>query len=259
MNLQRLLPAIAGLMLVSLLSFGQTLEIGDAVWAQWTPNDWYPGTLGEETMLGFRVVFDDVSDVDDVADDLPASADIPRSLIVLDRLPEASDVRLGTRVLALWPGDEWFYPATVVAEAKEGLYDVVFDDRDVAVADLTQLRLRGESTAPFNVPAVGDRAWIQWEPDDWYPGILEEETAIGFRVLFDDGVEADRPAPLVVVDRVPEADQIGFGSRVLALLMNEWFYPGTVVKLLNDGTYDILFDTGEREGVALASLRLLSE
>lgn len=259
MNLQRLLAATVGLILVGLAAFGQSFEIGDAIWAQWTPNDWYPGTLVEETALGYVVVFADVTDVEGVADDLPTSAEIPTSLIVLDRVPEASDVILGTRVLALWPDDGWYYPATVVTEANEGLYNVVFDDHDVTVADLTGLRLRREPTALFNVPVVGDRVWVQWEPDDWYPGIVTEENSLGLHVLFDDGDEADRPTSLVVVDLAPEADQVGFGSRVLAHLTGEWFYPGTIVKVLEDGAYDVLFDTGERKVVALASLRLFSE
>ena len=259
MNLRKMLSSIAGLMLLSLASFGQVLEVGDAVWAQMWPNDWYPGTLTEETNLGFVVVFDDLTGVEDVDEDFPASADIPRSLIVLSRVPSADQVEIGTRVLALWPADEWYYPATIVSGAQEGLYGIEFDDRDVGTVDLTQLRLRSEPTELLNIPEVGDRVLIQSEPDDWYPGTLTDRSAIGFYVLFDDETEAERPASLAVVDQAPEADQVAFGSRVLALWPDGWFYPGTVVGVTEEGMYDILLDDGDALTAELAILRLFSE
>ncbi|MFC2082411.1 DUF4537 domain-containing protein [Candidatus Bipolaricaulota bacterium] len=259
MNFRRILISIAGLLLLSLVSFGQALEVGDAVWAQWRPNDWYPGTLAEETSLGFVVVFDDVTGVPDVAEDLPSSAEIHNSLIILDRAPEADQVGIGARVLAEWPDDEWYYPATVVSDAEGGLYDVVFDDRDVTTADLSQLRLRGELAELFHIPDVGDRVWSQWEPGDWYPGTLTDKSTIGFHVLFDDETEADRPASLVVVDLAAEAEQVSILSRVLAQRADKWFYPGTVAAVTDGGLYDILFDDGDREIVPLDALRLLGE
>jgi hypothetical protein len=259
MNVRNMFLAVAGLLFLSLASFGQVLEVGDAVWAQWYPNDWYPGTLTEETSLGFVVVFDDVTGVEDVAEDLPASAEIHTSLIVRDRAPDAEHVEIGTRVLALWPDDEWYYPATIVTVAEEGLYGIQFDDRDVGTVDLTQLRLRGEPTELFNIPEVGDRVLIQWEPDDWYPGTLTDRSAVGFYVFFDDETEAERPASLVVVDQAPQADQVAFGSRVLALWPSGWFYPGTVVGVTEEGMYDILPDDGDALTVELAMLRLFSE
>ncbi|TFH07750.1 MAG: hypothetical protein E4H08_08975, partial [Candidatus Atribacteria bacterium] len=137
--------AMAGLILVSVAGFGQALEVGDLVWAQWEPNDWYPGVLTEETALGFVVAFDDTTGVNYVDPDLPSVADLPASLIVLSRAVEADQVRVGTRVLAEWVEDEWFYPATVVSDAQQGIYNIVFDDGDRGIADLSQLLLRGES------------------------------------------------------------------------------------------------------------------
>ncbi len=259
MNHRTIALAVAGWLFMSLVCCGQALEVGDAVWAQWTPNDWYPGTLTEETALGFVVVFDDVTDVEDVAEDLPASADIPTPLILLNRVPEADQVAVGTRVLARWADDGWYYPATVVTDAEDGLYNVAFDDRDVGIVDLTQIRLRGGMADLFDLPEVGDRVWAQWSPGDWYPGMLSEESPIGFLVSFDDGGEADLPPSLVVVDLAAQVDQVAFGSRVLAMRIDEWFYPGTVVAVTEDGMVDILFDDGKREAVDLANLRLFSE
>ena len=252
--------ALTGWVVISLACFGQAPEVGDRVWAQWTPNDWYPGELIEETALGFLVAFDDTSGVDDVDPDLPATADRPLALIVVDRMVEVDQEAVGTRVLAQG-ADGWFYPATIVAKAELGLYDVLFDDRDTATVDLAQIHLRGESMQPGPGPApeVGDIVWAQWEPGDWYPGMVAEETVIGFRVAFDDGDEADLPPSLVIVDRAAEVDQVAFGTRVLAQAADERFYPGTVVNVNEAGLYDILFDEEYLATVDLEDLRLFSE
>lgn len=259
MSLRNVFLAMTALLVLGVVGFGQLLEVGNAVWAQMWPNDWYPGTLTEETDLGYVVVFDDLTEVEGVDENFPSSAEIPRSLIVSNRVPTADQVEIGTRVLAQWPDDEWYYPATVVTDAADGLYDIVFDDRDVTTSDLTQLRLRGGPTELFNIPKVGDRVLIQWEPDDWYPGMLTDTSAVGFRVFFDDETEAERPASLVVVDQAPKADQVAFGSRVLALWPSGWFYPGTVVQVTEEGMYEILPDDGDALTVELTMLRLFSE
>jgi len=260
MNHQRIALAVAGGLLMSLLCFGQALEIGDTVWAQWTPNDWYPGAITEETALGFVVVFDDVTGVEGVAEDLPVSADTPAPLIALNRAPDADQVAIGTRVLARWEEDGWFYPATVVTVADQGMYDIVFDDRDTGVVDLSQLRLRGDPTGLLDFPEVGDRVWAQWEPGYWYLGTVTDEAAIGFRVVFDDGEEADLPPSLVAVDRASEGGEVAFGTRILAQKTDdEWCSPGTVVTDPEAGIYGIQFDDGEREAIDLADLRLFSE
>ena len=135
--------ALTGWVVISLACFGQAPEVGDRVWAQWTPNDWYPGELIEETALGFLVAFDDTSGVDDVDPDLPATADRPLALIVVDRMVEVDQVALGTRVLAQ-AADERFYPGTVVNVNEAGLYDILFDEEYLATVDLEDLRLFSE-------------------------------------------------------------------------------------------------------------------
>ncbi len=270
MNFRNMLFAIAGLLFLSSAGFGQTLEIDDAVWAQMWPNDWYPGTLTEETDLGFVVVFDDLTGVENVDGDFPASADIPRSLIVLNRVPSTDQVEIGTRVLALWPDDEWYYPATIVSDAQEGLYDIQFDDRDVGTVDLTQLLLRGASALSNDTLNVGDTVWAQWEPNDWYPATILEPSEIGFHVEFvdvdgtlfgdpEDAAWGDRPRSLMVLDRAPAADDVAFGTRVLAQWTDDWFYPATVVEISEDGLYSVRYDDGAVGSVELLGLRLLSE
>jgi len=250
---------MVGLLFLSLASLGQALEVGDAVWAQWRPNDWYPGTLTEETSLGFVVAFSDVTGVEDVAEDLPVSAEILMPLIVIDRAPDAGQVKIGTRVLAEWPEDRWYYPATIVTASEEGLYDIQFDDGDVGTVDLSQLRLRSEPSQPAIAPAVGDVVWAQWEPGDWYPGTLTDKSDIGFHVVYDDESEQDLPPSLIVVVHAVGAGQVQVGTRVLAQWTDERFYPGTVLSVAEDGGYDVLLDEGERGLVELTGLLLFGE
>lgn len=260
--------AVAGLLLMSVLGLSQPLEVGDLVWAQWEPNDWYPGVLAEATDLGFMVAFDDTTGVAYVNSDLPANADMPPSLLILIREATADEVTIGTRVLAEWE-DQWMYPATVASEAKDGLYDIVFDDRAVGTVALSQLLLRSESESQDEDLSVGDVVWAQWEPNDWYSAKIIEASAIGFRIVFydsdgtpfgdpEEAAWADRPRSLLVPDRVPAADDIAFGARVLAQWSDDWFYPATVMSVA-DGLYEVLYDDRDVRVVELAELRLFSE
>ncbi len=93
-------------------------EVGDRVWAQWTPNAWFPGTVGRTMDVGLHIEFEDGD-----------KADLPVSLVVPDRNPNATAVTVGSRVIARWH-DNRYYPGTVTSIANQH-YDIAFDDGDV--------------------------------------------------------------------------------------------------------------------------------
>lgn len=106
-------------------------KVGDKVWAQWKPNDWYHGKVSKTTDVGLHVAFDDGD-----------QADLPLALVCHDRAPKAADVKAGSRVLGLWTDDK-FYPGTITA-VEGGKYSVTFDDGDTRIVGLDQLRLLNE-------------------------------------------------------------------------------------------------------------------
>lgn len=118
----------AGLLLGT-ACFSQELKSGDSVWAQWKPNDWHHGKIGEKTSLGFMVAFDDGD-----------KADLPTALIVFDRPAQDEQLRIGARVLARWT-DGRYYPGTVTARTSGSDCAIRFDDGATLTVSPLNLRL----------------------------------------------------------------------------------------------------------------------
>ncbi len=105
-------------------------ELGSIVWAEWTENDWYRGTVdrvdGDDAL---NVAFDDGDE-----------AVVSRSKMALDSAPDAKHVQVGSRVLASWWGS--LYPAQVSSISGD-TYKVAFDDGAKGKSKLEKLRLIG--------------------------------------------------------------------------------------------------------------------
>lgn len=220
--------------------------VGDRVWAQWTPNAWFPGRVGRTAEVGLHIEFDDGD-----------RADRPASLAAVDRAPQADQVKVGSRVLARWTDDR-FYPATVTV-IDGGSFAVRFDDQDRRTVGLADLRLMAARPTAELTAKPGDRVWAQWAPNAWYPGRVGRTTDVGLHVEFDDGDKADLPVSLVATDRSPGRAAVTIGARVLGLWHDNRYYPGTVTSAA-DQRYDVAFDDGDsRDGLTLEQLRLLNE
>ncbi len=239
------------LLLSLLLSAGSVVAqpipvVGNRVWAQWTPNAWFPGTVGRTVDVGLHIEFDDGD-----------KADRPISLVTVDRVPQADQVKVGTRVLARWT-DARLYPATVTSKVGEG-FAVRYDDRATRTVGLDNLRLMAVRSRPELTAKPGDRVWAQWTPNGWYPGKVGRTVDVGLHIEFDDGDKADLPVSLVALDRNPAANAVIMGSRVLALWHDNRYYPGTVTSIANQ-RYDIAFDDGDaRKGLTIDQIRLINE
>jgi DUF971 family protein len=242
-----LLVALSALVLSCMPAAGEAPKAGDAVWAQWRPNAWYHGKATKAADVGLHIDFDDGD-----------KADVPVSLVALDRAPKKNEVKIGTRTLALWT-DGNYYPGTVTEIAAKGECQIQFDDGATLAVARGDLRVLAVTTAPARTAKAGDKVWAQWRPNAWYPGKVSKTTGLGLHVDFDDGDNADLPAPLVVIDRAPKKADVQVGTRVLGLWTDGKFYPATITEAAKDGTYHVQFDDGADRSVGLDDLRLLNE
>lgn len=222
-------------------------KVGDTVWAQWKPNDWYHGKAERACPLGLHVVFDD-------GDSLCVHA----SLIAVDAPLAAADKgpAAGARVLAIW-SDGRYYPATVRAAAKDG-FDVVYDDRAAGKVAAKDLRVLPQGK-PAKTAAAGEVVWAQWGPNAWYHGKVDKPCeAGGLHVRFDDGDDACLAPILVAVDAAPAKDAIKPAARVLGRWKDGHLYPATVIGA--DGvSFEVRYDDGASGSVPLADLRHISD
>jgi len=108
---------------------GGGFKIGDAVYAEWTPNGWYHGKIDKICSAGWHIQFDD-------GDQKCCTL----SQIVKDVVPPKSKVKVGSKVLAQWSNGR-FYPGKVKAIAGN-VYTIAFNDGDTGTATLAQIRLR---------------------------------------------------------------------------------------------------------------------
>jgi len=123
------LAVVALLALVSPSHAQDTPRVGDVVYAQWQPNDWYHGKIGAKTAKGFRIDFDD-GDKKVVASEE----------IAIDKAPARREVKEESRVVAKWPDDGRFYPGKVGRIRDDGKFHINFDDGGEANVVLQDIR-----------------------------------------------------------------------------------------------------------------------
>ena len=110
--------------------YAQLFTAGSAVWAEWTPNNWYHGKVGAPCEAGYTINFDD--------GDVKCCA---RAVIATDTPPPAGLVKTGTRVVAEWTNGR-YYPGRITSVDGE-TYHVNFDDGDQRDVGLHQIRIPG--------------------------------------------------------------------------------------------------------------------
>lgn len=101
-------------------------EVGDQVFAEWTPNNWFLGEIEGTCEEGFNVAYDDGNEKCHAEDE-----------IILDEVPEASEIEVGSAVIADWSGAQ-YYNAEVTAIEGE-MYSLKYYDnftKDVKIDDL---------------------------------------------------------------------------------------------------------------------------
>ncbi|PKL18894.1 MAG: hypothetical protein CVV49_03830 [Spirochaetae bacterium HGW-Spirochaetae-5] len=128
-----LTAAAAGLLILSLSSIswsGSNIRPGDTVYAQWTVNGWYHGTVGDVCGAGSYMVYFDDGD----------TKCCNTGIIVKDVIPPKTGVLPGKAVLAEWT-DGNYYPGKV-SVINNDLYSIDFDDGDKRKVTLEQIRLR---------------------------------------------------------------------------------------------------------------------
>ena len=142
MHRKRSLSVAGFLFLPVLLVMAQSaIPNGTVVFAEWSEGSWYHGTIAETCADGYLIVFDD--------GDTRCCA---LAQIVLDAIPDHSEVDVESRVLAQW-GRGQFYPGSVSA-ISDGGYDIAYDDGDRSTVSLVQIRLLGNHDAEGTIVAV---------------------------------------------------------------------------------------------------------
>jgi len=143
---------VAALLLFPVLSViaQPTLPNGTVVFAEWTENSWYHGTITESCADGYLIVYDDGD-----------TKCCTLAEIVLDVIPDYSEVEVGSHVLAQW-GMGQFYPGSVSA-ISDGGYDIAYNDGDRSTVSLAQVRLLGNHDAEGTI-AAAPRARAPVEP-----------------------------------------------------------------------------------------------
>ena len=130
MNRKLYLCALVWLLLVAGVALAATnFAVGQAVYAEWTPNGWYHGKIDVSCATGWHIAFDDGDQ----------KCCTPQQ-IVLDVVPKPAAVKVGAKVLAQWTNQR-FYPGKVSAINGDN-YSITFDDGDKGTVKIAQIRLR---------------------------------------------------------------------------------------------------------------------
>ena len=139
---------------------------------------------------------------------------------------------------------EWYKATVVSVDADSGTYDVEYDDGELDTG-LCRLCMR-----PYKPLEVDEEVECHDEEDDaWYKGRV-------VKVHGNDTFDIDTykygiymQIPVSSTRRIDPEGEIEMGSRIEALYKGrgkKWF-AGVVQAIHDDGTYDILYDDGDRE------------
>jgi predicted Zn finger-like uncharacterized protein len=193
---------------------------GSRVFAQWSDGFWYPATVRSSSSRGVMVEYDDGEPgnlaLDRVRELRVAEGDriqcrwqggpayFPgkvakcggeKVLVHYDdgeketttlsmvRVIREEDIpwQVGDRVVANWPPEPFFYPATIT-KIDSGFISVDYDDG--AHADLVLAQV-----LPLDI-GVGDVVYARWKGGPaYYPGRIKEMTGDRIHVAYDDGEE----------------------------------------------------------------------
>ena len=115
--------------------------MGARVSARYSNGKYYRGFVQRATSNTVYIKYDDGGSITLQKSDPKA--------VVLDKIPCYTDVRVGQRVAAYWPGKPMFYPGQIKYKKstgsnacyQKGVYDVLFDDGDRRMEDFNQIRL----------------------------------------------------------------------------------------------------------------------
>jgi hypothetical protein len=232
--------SVSGLLAINCLAslaIASDLVPGAVVWAEWSTNDWHRGTIQRPCDAGMHVAFHDGD-----------KACLNAASIALDRAPQADEIRPGVRVLAPWVISH-LYPGQVVSISGDRA-QMAYDDGDTGGATVRDLRIIGG-----DIPS-GAVVWAEWSKNSWYHGTIERDCDAGKHVLFDDGYAACIKTTSLALDRVPQAEEIRAGTRVLAPWPVSRLYPGEVVSV-GGGRAEIAYDDGDAGSAPLGELRLV--
>jgi hypothetical protein len=242
----RTIPALVAMFLSVSWASAEAPKVGDAVWAQWKPNQWYHGKIEKKTEWGFHIKFDDGDE-----------SDVAASQIAADTAPTKDAIKPGMRVIV--PIQDSICQFATVVKVADDKVDCKLEDLSDTSIELKDVRVVHCVTRADVAPKAGDIVWAQWRPNAWFKGKVGKKIDLGLHVEFDDGDVADLPISLVVKDSAPTKDQVKAGKRVLSLFSDGKFYPGTVTSDGADGKYKIKYDDGDEGESGIDDLRLINE
>ena len=241
---------------------------GDAVEARFGgKKKWYAGKILK--VLGgarYEVEYDD-GDVEKGVDE--------EMIRALAAAPAAGAFAVGAKVECRYKGKKRYYPG-IIAAYEDGVYAIDYDDGEKE-SGVSEELIRAVEEAPAPAPAaasgkyaVGAKVEARYRgKKKWYAGEVTKVDGDVYSVTYEDGdvedgvaeeliraVEEAAPAPAAAADDAPAASG-GFeaGAQILARYKGKkkW-YKGTVMKRNDDGTYEIMYDDGDKESGVSADL-----
>ena len=224
---------------------------------------YYPGIIADYEDGVYAIDYDDGEKESGVSEELiraveEAPAPAPAA--------PSGKYAVGAKVEARYRGKKKWY-AGEVTKVDGDTYSITYEDGDVEDNVAEELIRAVEEAAPAPAPAaaaeeaegkyaVGSKVECRYKGKKrYYPGRVASYNSGEYAIDYDDGEKESGVAEelIRVVEEAPApapAASGGFeaGTQVLARYKGKkkW-YPGTVMKRNDDGTYEIMYDDGDKE------------
>lgn len=154
--------------------------VGSVVYAPWDNGVWYHGKVDKKCDRGLHVVLDDGDE----------SCAAPGEL-VLDVVPAAGSIRVGTLVIAKWSDDYW---AGTVTAVKGTTASIEFIDGDKGEAKVSELRIRPKGSDHPATPAKATGPSLEI----WKGGIRWGELTPDGKIWIENGIAGELEGNLKV-------------------------------------------------------------
>ncbi|KAG1696420.1 hypothetical protein DVH05_018552 [Phytophthora capsici] len=187
-----------------------------------------------------------------------------------EREPEnpkvSSTLKVGDAIEAKYKNGVKFFPGKISRVHSDGTYDITFNDGDSERrVPLSRIKKKIEESSPKKKFAVGDSVQAKYKKGSkYFPGKISRIRSDGtYDIRYDDGdteqhVESSHIEGEGRISHM-KADPFTVGDKVNARYKGGTKrFPGTIVKVRMDGTFDIEYDDGDTEQrVKESSLELI--
>lgn len=232
--------------------------VGNSVLALWTTQTWYQATIDSVCESGFNVTYYDGT-----------KKCLAKSDLIKDKIPSASSLTVGTKVIAQWTGTA-YYDAEIIKITGQNYtvryYDNVekdllanqmrLDPRPIGGA-MVPVETEINTTSTANTFVIGDKILAEWTTNTTlYSANITATCDSGFNVKYYDSYEKCLKTNQIMKDIPSATSSYQVSSKVVAQYGSANVYYPAIVTAISGNNISIKYYDGVTSNLSASQMRL---